>query len=306
MSRSTRDRRLSAGVKTRLKHVLVPIWNAAHRFWWRVCDYSGAIAFGRFGRCVVCGRIALFFYRRTLVAPRLQELWGISPRLTNAVARKESCDCSHCGAKLRGRRLAQVLLSLYPAGAPPARSIAQWARLPEVRKLRVAEINAIDGLHAFVQRLPFYSGSEFRDEHDTVTNSPGARSEDLTRLTYPDQSFDLILTSETLEHVPDLSAALREIHRVLAPGGRHLFTVPVLPETRKTYARATLGPDGSIQDRSPRICHPGGDWGYPVFTEFGTDLPELLTQAGFQTEVHFGPVTEDDLAQVYVCRKPSD
>ena len=28
--------------------------------------------------------------------------------------------------------------------------------------------------------------------------------------------------------------------------------------------------------------------------------------AGFQTEVHFGPVTEDDLAQVYVCRKPGD
>ena len=203
-------------------------------------------------------------------------------------------------------RLAQVLLSLYPAGAPPARSIARWALLPEIRKLRVAEINAIDGLHAFVQRLPFYSGSEFRDENDTAANTPGAHSEDLTRLTYPDQSFDLILTSETLEHVPDLSAALREIHRVLAPGGRHVFTVPVLPATRETYSRAILGPDGSIQDRSPRICHPGGDWGYPVFTEFGTDLPELLRRAGFQTEVHFGPVTEDDLAQVYVCRKPGD
>ncbi len=97
---------------------------------------------------------------------------------------------------------------------------------------------------------------------------------------------------------------LREIHRVLAPGGRHVFTVPVLPTTRQTFARAVLGPDGRIQDRSPRICHPGGDWGYPVFTEFGKDLPELLVQAGFQTEVHFGPVTEDDLAQVYVCRKP--
>ena len=55
----------------------------------------------------------------------------------------------------------------------------------------------------------------------------------------------------------------------------------------------------------PRICHPGGDWGYPVFTEFGTDLPELLAQAGFETEVQFGPVSEDDLAQVYVCRKPT-
>ena len=57
----------------------------------------------------------------------------------------------------------------------------------------------------------------------------GFRSEDLTRLTYSDASFDLVLTSETLEHVPDLEAALREIRRVLVPGGRHIFTIPQLP-----------------------------------------------------------------------------
>jgi hypothetical protein len=103
--------------------------------------------------------------------------------------------------------------------------------------------------------------------------------------------------------VPDLHAALGEIHRVLAPGGRHVFTVPVLPTTDETFSRAVVLPDGTIQDRAARICHPGGDWGYPVFTEFGADLPELLERAGFQTEVRFGPVSDDDLAQVYVCRK---
>ena len=160
-----------------------------------------------------------------------------------------------------------------------------------------------DGLHAFVQELPFYSGSDYFDPGENASFAQGARSEDLTRLTYPDKAFDLILTSETLEHVPDLNAALGEIHRVLAVGGRHVFTVPVLPGTKQTYPRATVQADGSILDRSPRICHPGGDWGYPVFTELGTDLPALLTAAGFQSEVHFGPVSEDDLAQVYVCRK---
>src|SRR5262249_28481515 len=102
---------------------------------------------------------------------------------------------------------------------------------------------------------------------------------------------------------PDLSAALEEIHRVLAPGGRHVFTVPVLPTTAKTFSRSVVLPDRKIEDRVPRICHPGGDWGYPVFTEFGTDLPALLAQAGFETVVRFGPVSEDDLAQVYVSRK---
>jgi hypothetical protein len=65
-------------------------------------------------------------------------------------------------------------------------------------------------------------------------------------------------------------------------------------------------PDGTLQHNAPRICHPGGDWGYPVFTEFGADLPGLLQTFGFDVEVHFGPPSEDDLAQVYVCRKPPE
>src|SRR5262249_21410283 len=132
----------------------------------------------------------------------------------------------------------------------------------------------------------------------------GLRSEDLTRLTYPDAGFDMVLTSESLEHVPDLNAALREVRRVLVPGGRHIFTVPVLPHTERTFPRAVVRPDGTVEECATRIAHPGGDWGYPVFTEFGADLPDLLRRAGFEVDVRFGPTRDDDIAQVYVCRKP--
>src|SRR5262249_37639236 len=71
-----------------------------------------------------------------------------------------------------------------------------------------------------------------------------------------------------------------------------------------TYSRAVLRPDGSLDQLATAICHPGGDVGYPVFTEFGADFPEILARAGFEVTVHFGPTSEDDLAQVYVCRKP--
>ena len=59
-------------------------------------------------------------YRRRVIPPRLEELWGLSPRLAEALARKESCDCSACGAKLRCRRIAEAVLALYPVGNPPA------------------------------------------------------------------------------------------------------------------------------------------------------------------------------------------
>ncbi len=101
-------------------------------------------------------RACLMLYRRRVIPPRLEELWGLTPRLAEALARKESCDCSHCGAKLRGRRLAQVMLALYPAGSPPAPapSLARWVELPEIQKMRVAEINRIDGVHEQIRRWP--------------------------------------------------------------------------------------------------------------------------------------------------------
>ncbi|HLP83383.1 MAG TPA: methyltransferase domain-containing protein [Phycisphaerales bacterium] len=42
----------------------------------------------------------------------------------------------------------------------------------------------------------------------------------------PDNSIDLVASFETLEHVPDPIAALREFHRVLTPGGRVIASVP--------------------------------------------------------------------------------
>ncbi|MFG2109463.1 class I SAM-dependent methyltransferase [Micromonospora chersina] len=47
-----------------------------------------------------------------------------------------------------------------------------------------------------------------------------------TELDYPDKSFDLVTAIEVVEHIDDLDAALRQVHRVLAPGGRFALTTP--------------------------------------------------------------------------------
>jgi SAM-dependent methyltransferase len=288
-----------------LKPILLPLWNGGHRLAWRVGEFLDAIGHRRFERCAICGRWGPMLYRRRVVPRRLEELWGLTPALAAALARRESLECAWCGGKLRARRLAEVLLQTYAVGSPaaPPRSVAAWVRHPEARALRVAEINRIDGLHAVLQALPHLAASDYSTGAAAGSPARGVRSEDVTHLTYPDAAFDLVLTSETLEHVPDLHAALGEIRRVLVPGGCHLFTVPVLPTVAATYARAETSSDGSIVALAPAVCHPGGDTGYPVFTEFGTDCVEVFRRAGFETEVAFGPTTPDDLAQVYVCRK---
>ena len=45
-------------------------------------------------------------------------------------------------------------------------------------------------------------------------------SAEATDLPYPDNSFDAAVSTQVYEYVPDIPAALRELHRVLRPGGR--------------------------------------------------------------------------------------
>jgi SAM-dependent methyltransferase len=54
---------------------------------------------------------------------------------------------------------------------------------------------------------------------------------DATAMPFADGSFDVVIAAEVLEHIPADQAALREITRVLAPGGTAAVTVPAwLPE----------------------------------------------------------------------------
>jgi 2-polyprenyl-3-methyl-5-hydroxy-6-metoxy-1,4-benzoquinol methylase len=54
----------------------------------------------------------------------------------------------------------------------------------------------------------------------------GVAQADVTRLPFADGFFDIVVCSEVLEHIPDNGAAIRELVRVVKPGGDLVVTVP--------------------------------------------------------------------------------
>lgn len=56
---------------------------------------------------------------------------------------------------------------------------------------------------------------------------------DITNIQYPDHSFDVIVASHVFEHIPDDGKAMRELYRVLKPGGWAILQVPIWGE--KTF-----------------------------------------------------------------------
>src|SRR5260370_12850132 len=51
------------------------------------------------------------------------------------------------------------------------------------------------------------------------------QKEDATSLSYPDASFDLLIATHILEHIPDDRKAMRELHLVLKPGGQAVLLI---------------------------------------------------------------------------------
>ncbi len=110
----------------------------------------------------------------------------------------------------------------------------------------------------------------------TDLNSPLADVKaDICALPFEDNTFDVILCNHVLEHIPDDQKAMKELFRVMKPGGWGVFQVPQDLKRDKTFE------DNSITDKKERARIFGQ---YDHVRIYGLDYFDKLRNAGFRVE----------------------
>ncbi len=136
------------------------------------------------------------------------------------------------------------------------------------------------------ENYPSTIGSEYLGGEVSFgqTNGKGIRNESVTELTFPDSSFDFILSFDVLEHVPDYRKGFAECLRCLKPGGQILFSVPFIIQNESTVVRATVGEDGAVTHLLPPEYHgdPINSNGCLCYYHFGWDMLGSLAEMGFE------------------------
>ena len=204
-------------------------------------------------RCPVCAKTGRV--REQVLWRELISEWRLSPEEAEAIDRREGCRCTTCGSNLRSMALAWSLVSTFQGLGSFEDFMAGPGAL-----LRILEVNEAGTLTPFLSRSPGHRLVRFPDV-------------DLHALPFPDGSFDVVVHSDTLEHVERPVRALSECRRVLAPGGFCAFTIPVVAG-RLSLSREglPLSFHGNSAVRDPALA---------VRTEYGADAWKDVLAAGF-------------------------
>jgi Methyltransferase domain len=239
-------------------------------------DGAGKLAVS--GRCNVCGRPTRFLY-------------------TDPALYREELVCVHCLTTSRYRSMARGLLDAFErlAGVRAA-SLAGLPRGRRGRRLAVYDTQVAFDAGGSAYPLPSLLGrcgwidlavSTWKPGQPRGERlGPGVTNQDLERLTFADGSFDVVLTSDVMEHVRLEAPAHREIRRVLRPGGMYLFTVPHFRDRPTVERVKVVDPADPARDVDvlPREYHgdANSDEGRALaYRSFGTDLDAKLERLGF-------------------------
>jgi len=205
-------------------------------------------------KCSVCGGTE--FTGHEILWDGLINEWQLSNSETAYVNRQQGETCNTCGANLRSIALSNAIR----VACGTTDLLGNFAVSAEGRDIAILEINEAGSLSPTLKLFPRYIFGAYPEV-------------DMHAIPHADETFDLVVHSDTLEHVENPVHALTECRWVLRTGGALCFTVPIIIG-RMTRNRVGLpasyhgNPETSTDDLT-------------VKSEFGADAWTYLMESGF-------------------------
>ena len=170
--------------------------------------------------------------------------------------------CSKCGSIPRERALMHVIETFFPG----------WSELV-IHESSPANRGASVRLARECRK---YIPSHYFLDQEPGSFVNGFRCESLEALTFQNESVDLHITQDVMEHVFYPSKVFREIARTLKPGGAHIFTAPLVNKNQPSKPRVRIDASGKLihieqpQYHGNPISNDGSlvtvDWGFDICT----------------------------------------
>jgi SAM-dependent methyltransferase len=194
--------------------------------------HNARICAGLHMHCCVCGHEGRMTYDFPDV--RLRRAHGIG-------LLRETMRCKSCGATMRDRQLAAGLLQIIAERTGQTEADLRAFRQNPRATLRILDSDSFSPINRILRGLPGYVHSQLLPGlRNGEAIADGSVNVNLEAIPFPEANFDLILTSDVMEHVANDAQAHREIFRCLAPNGTYLFTVPFDPSI-VGHRQLTLG-----------------------------------------------------------------
>ncbi|MDF5715622.1 MAG: glycosyltransferase [Rhizonema sp. NSF051] len=206
-----------------------------------------------FSACPCCGNTE--FSTSTVLWQSLIDEWRLASYEVDYINRQQGLHCEKCDSSLRSMALAVTIMKCFGYEG----LFKDFVLTEQAQQLKILEINEAGQLTSFFSQIPGH----------VLVCYPEVN---IMQMPFADGSFDLVVHSDTLEHIQYPIKALSECNRILKPGTFLAFTVPMIVD-RLTSSREGLPPSyhAGAEDINSVL----------VYTEYGCDAWKHLIQAGF-------------------------
>lgn len=202
--------------------------------------------------------------------------------------------CSNCNCIPRERHLSYIIEKILP----------NWKELT-IHESSPGNRGASTRLRNNCQN--YIASHYYPDSNKEYVN--GFKNIDLHKQNFEDESFDLVVTQDVFEHLPNPYKAIKEVVRTLKKGGYFISTIPLVNKFKPTQKWAELV-DGEVKFFYEPDYHgnPIDPKGSPVFWHYGYDIAsKFIEWSGMETIIinnvlpEFG--IEAELLEIVICKK---